>query len=250
MRRARAQILRSRGGGLVEALLATSPSFVWPLNDTSGTTARDISPNALNGTYNGPTLAAVAGPGGRYNDNNGNAAISGYILNGANKPIVGASGLSGFVLIRPDQNKAVSTIMSVLDAGGYEWVFDGNSGNLSFVTLNVTTAAVIRQKAINSVLTVGQWQAVGFTITGNTSAATIELYRNGVNIGGSVAGGASGYAQGGAPFEVGNRQDGAASSADWEFDGAMAYATIWRNRALPASDMLRIMDAARRDGWY
>ncbi len=42
--------------------LADNPSFLWPLNETSGTTAQDASPNGLNGIYESGTTQGVPGP--------------------------------------------------------------------------------------------------------------------------------------------------------------------------------------------
>jgi hypothetical protein len=45
-----------------QAALADSPSFFWPLSETSGTTANDASPNGFNGTYESGTTQGVPSP--------------------------------------------------------------------------------------------------------------------------------------------------------------------------------------------
>jgi hypothetical protein len=65
--------------------LADSPTLLWPLNETTGTTAADVSGNSNNGTYTGGyTLADAAGP-----VLNGGSAVllngsSGYIASSVN----------------------------------------------------------------------------------------------------------------------------------------------------------------------
>ncbi|HEX3924223.1 MAG TPA: LamG domain-containing protein [Streptosporangiaceae bacterium] len=45
-----------------KTVLANSPSFLWPLSETSGTTASDASPHGFNGTYESGTTQGAAGP--------------------------------------------------------------------------------------------------------------------------------------------------------------------------------------------
>jgi len=45
-----------------QTVLADNPSFFWPLNETSGTTAADASPNGFAGIYEPGTTQGVAGP--------------------------------------------------------------------------------------------------------------------------------------------------------------------------------------------
>jgi Concanavalin A-like lectin/glucanases superfamily len=45
-----------------QTVLADNPSFLWPLNETSGTTASDASPNGFNGIYKPGTTQGVPGP--------------------------------------------------------------------------------------------------------------------------------------------------------------------------------------------
>ena len=45
-----------------QAALADSPSFLWPLSETSGNTANDASPNGFNGTYESGTTQGAPGP--------------------------------------------------------------------------------------------------------------------------------------------------------------------------------------------
>ena len=45
-----------------QTVLADNPSFLWPLNESSGTTATDASPNGFNGIYESGTTQGAAGP--------------------------------------------------------------------------------------------------------------------------------------------------------------------------------------------
>ena len=45
-----------------QTVLNDSPSFLWPLNETSGTVANDASPNGFNGIYEPGTTQGAAGP--------------------------------------------------------------------------------------------------------------------------------------------------------------------------------------------
>jgi hypothetical protein len=45
-----------------QAALADNPSFFWPLNETSGSTAHDASPHGFNGSYESGTTQGVPGP--------------------------------------------------------------------------------------------------------------------------------------------------------------------------------------------
>lgn len=46
-------------------IMQDSPRAYWPLNELSGTTAFDVSGNALHGTYTGAVTPSAVGPGGR-----------------------------------------------------------------------------------------------------------------------------------------------------------------------------------------
>jgi hypothetical protein len=45
-----------------QTVLADGPSFFWPLNESSGSTAADASPNGRNGIYEAGTTVGAAGP--------------------------------------------------------------------------------------------------------------------------------------------------------------------------------------------
>jgi hypothetical protein len=45
-----------------QTVLADNPSFLWPLNESSGTTAADASPNGFNGIYESGTTQGAPGP--------------------------------------------------------------------------------------------------------------------------------------------------------------------------------------------
>lgn len=45
-----------------QRVLSDNPSFLWPLNETSGTTANDASPNGFDGSYEPGTTQGAAGP--------------------------------------------------------------------------------------------------------------------------------------------------------------------------------------------
>lgn len=71
----------------LSVVLADSPSLLWPLNETSGTTAADASGNSQAGAYNGGyTLASAAAPG----TIGGNAVL----LNGSTGTVVSTYGPS------------------------------------------------------------------------------------------------------------------------------------------------------------
>jgi hypothetical protein len=53
-----------RGGGYTAKVLLLSPLAYWPLNEPAGTTCRDLSGNAYNGTYNA-NVTRAAGPDGK-----------------------------------------------------------------------------------------------------------------------------------------------------------------------------------------
>ena len=59
---------RLMGGGIEQRILNTAPAnllTLWPLTETSGSVAYDISGNARHGTHSGPTLASISGPDGQ-----------------------------------------------------------------------------------------------------------------------------------------------------------------------------------------
>jgi hypothetical protein len=62
-----------------QAALANSPSFLWPLNETSGSTANDASSHKFNGTYEPGTTQGAAGP---FTGQNATAfdGSSGYVV--------------------------------------------------------------------------------------------------------------------------------------------------------------------------
>ena len=55
---------RISGATYGSAILATGPIAYWPLDEASGSVARCLVNAAMNGTYEGPTLANAVGPDG------------------------------------------------------------------------------------------------------------------------------------------------------------------------------------------
>jgi hypothetical protein len=69
-----------------QTALANSPSFLWPLSETSGTTASDASPNGFNGIYEPGTTQGVPGPitghtATAFDGHSGNVAAASQVTN-------------------------------------------------------------------------------------------------------------------------------------------------------------------------
>lgn len=255
----RAQIMGGRqtqGTSLPAAILALGPLGYWKLQETSGTTATDSSGNGRNGTYDesvgGLSLAAVAGPdGGNYPDfgssNPGWVLIADNNVWSANT----ASGLSVFALIKPDSvssTQARNIISKGNTSSQFEWAFSinaGVAGRLTYITWNAA-GTTCRRIDVDTVLSTN-WQAVCGTIESPTTTATPVLYRDGSDIGGTLAtSGGTPYANGTAAVRIGWRDD---QPAFQFFQGSLAHVALFAGE-LNSTQVGTLMSAADADGWY
>src|SRR5215469_8556155 len=107
--------ISSRADEYSNAVISLNPVGFWPLNETSGTTAFDVSGNGNNGTYqSGVTLGAAGVP---------NPPFVGFATNSVASGFSGSAGDSSCVtLTNLPINAATVTIT--------EWVYPTQSGDL------------------------------------------------------------------------------------------------------------------------
>ncbi len=237
-----------QGPILLTTLLALTPTWCYPMENetmTTGSTVQDATPHNNDAVYRGVT-GTTLGPGGTYPSLDGTGGRIDTIPAGQHINPVGST---FFCLIHPSSNGSFRTIASTLNAGQYEWDFNyNNSGKLEFTLVTSAGALIKGKQTASAVITTGSWQAVMFTVTGVTTAATITMYLDGSNVGGTVTTGAGSYTNGVADCMVGHRDDGDGFQP-WGIVGGVAFATMWNGVVLSPSEIASIFAAAAADGW-
>jgi hypothetical protein len=165
-----------------QTVLNDSPSFFWPLNDTSGTTADDLSPNGLNGTYESGTTQGAAGPSQVSSTQTSTAfnGTSGDVA--ANTAVAGPTQFSielWFKTTTVDGGKLVGfgdqqTGMS----GSYDrHIYMMNDGQLTFGVWTGSTQTIETPGVYND----GQWHHVVATVGSSGMALYVDGHLIGTN---------------------------------------------------------------------
>jgi concanavalin A-like lectin/glucanase superfamily protein len=153
-----------------QSVLSDSPSFLWPLNETSGSTATDASSHNFNGIYEGGTTQGVAGPitgtsATAFNGSSGNVAASSTVNNPQTFSIEAwfktSANTGGKIVGFGNQQTGASS--------NYDrHIYMMNDGQLTFGVYNNKVSAIQSPGVYND----GQWHYVVATL----SSAGMKLY--------------------------------------------------------------------------
>jgi Concanavalin A-like lectin/glucanases superfamily len=163
----------------------------------------------------------------------------------------GASGMTIFFLTRPTALGASKVFLSKFNTGAYEWVIEQQGASGAIQAAITSSAGVYIRSTVSPINTVviNTWQAYCVTISGNTDAATITLYKNGnTAIAGTstASAGAGTVANGTALLGLGYRQD---IPATLGLVGSLAHVAIFTG-VLSGANIGTLMNAADADGWF
>jgi hypothetical protein len=219
-----------------QTVLNDSPSFLWPLNETSGTTASDASPNGFNGTYEAGTTQGAAGPF------TGSDATS---FNGTSGLVTSQNQVAG-----PQEFSIEGWFQSTTDDGGkligfgngqtgmssnYDrHIYMMNDGQLVFGVYNNGTETIETPDVYND----GQWHYVVATYNANvTSGPNMAFYVDGQLIGTGTSSSAQSYSGywrvGGDNLNGwnldpwGSNSQGSTQPASYYFNGTIADVAVY-----------------------
>jgi hypothetical protein len=231
------------------AIVGLTPVGYWPLYDLASP-PQDASGNARHASATtNVTYRAVAGGGpGMYPTIPLNGTIP---VADNNVWTPGASGMTIFFITRPTALGASKVFVSKFNTGAYEWAIE-QQGSSGVIQAAITSSAGVYIRSttspINTVV-LNTWQAYCVTISGNTDAATITLYKNSnTAIAGTstASAGAGTVANGTALLGLGYRQD---IPATLGLVGSLAHVAIFTG-VLSGANIGTIMNAADADGWF
>lgn len=149
-------------------VMSDSPVAYWPLDEASGTQAKDVSGNGHHGTYTGGFTLGSAGPGGgKAVDLDGS---TGYVDVGDDNAFTSTNLTAEGWVNRDNLTAASAMLITKVGASFGEWAIDtyaqaivyNNSGGVYCVT-------------DGAAMTVGTWAHLAMTFDGTT----LRLYRNG-----------------------------------------------------------------------
>jgi hypothetical protein len=252
-------LIRSLGGilqqsppaGLADAILALSPIGYWKLNETSGTTAADLSGNGYDGTYTGTyTLADVAGPAGGSFVTLGGGRI--VVSDQAAFSLDTASGMTVFAIVRPTTFQTNRSILvSKGAAAAYEWQFTmglATSSNPQKISATVFTPPgdqLSTGSGSVDVFSLNTWTVAAARVGGVARNQDWDIYVNdSTELSTSIFSTTStAYANGTASLVIGHRGDTPASQ---NVLGAMAHVAVFAGEI----DVSSLFTAAAAEGWY
>ena len=238
-----------------QTVLGDNPSFLWPLNDSSGTAA-DASPNGFNGTYESGTTQGAPGPltgttatgfdgqSGAVTAQNSVTGPQTFSIEGWFKTTTNTGGkLIGF-----------GNTQTGMSSNYDRHIYMMNDGQLVFGVWNNATETVETPNVYND----GQWHYVVATYdASNNSGSNLALYVDGRLVGtgnSSSAQGYSGYWRVGGdnlngwnldPW--GSNSQGTTQPNSYYFNGTMADVAVYPT-ALSAAQIAAHYAAALQQG--
>jgi hypothetical protein len=239
-------------GLLSDVILGLGPVGYWPLNETAGTQAVDLSGNGHHGTYSGThTLANWAGgDGDNYADFRGGLVT---IPDAAAFSANFASGLTWGIFLRPEATQlgvnGARIFMSKGAASNYEWVSgysDGAAGRLRCNFFNAAGSTITGEQ-IDGMFTASNWHLHLVASASPVFAQRFDVYLNSDTPRATSATGGlnNAYAAGNASVYLGGRADLAAGN---RMVGGLAHAFVIPGRISQANAAL-IRQAAQAEGW-
>lgn len=233
----------SPGGGgatLADAILALSPVGYWPLTETTGTTANDLSGNGRNGTYTGAYTLAGAG---------GHAVFSGgYVsLGDQDAWSIPAAGLSMFAVVRTTNSTAKQFILA--KGKPYEWganlVTEAGWQKFEAVAWEGDSGAnIMDENSAAGTVFLNTWRGVAAAMPYPAADARFPVYVGSGIASGSTQGFVNGtlYGNYGAELRIGGR-----ATTNSPFTGAIGHVAIFHGQ-ITATQVGELMAAAQSEG--
>jgi len=200
----------------------------WPLDDLTGTSARDISPYGEAGSYTNLTIADQPGIDGRpapeFTDNNSYVGIGTNLATDLGAPQKGTIVIAGKVSAQEDWETGAKELVNLYgDANNYVRVGIGDVDNEIIFLLRANSASQYTTHTYSSPDTDWIWYA----FTWDTVSATTNqfLYINGVSLGYTAHPANSLQTALGTSSKVGTEQNG----TDREWLGSLAHVALWND---------------------
>lgn len=208
-------------------VLSDGPVGFWPLTETSGTTANDVSGHGRHGTFYGsPTLADGAIASGLQPTAKLNGSTQ--YVQVADNDAWSAAGPSAKISFELWFNALTVTAPSQMLLTKYEeWQLRIESDGKGLVDTNVNGLRSVLHATTPTAFPAGT--AVHFVGTYDRSANHLEVYVNGTSVA-TASGGSEAMNNRSHPLQVGRRSDGAGSL----FSGRIGYVAVYA-AALSAS---------------
>jgi hypothetical protein len=208
---------------LSNQVLLDSPVGYWPLDETSGTTAIDISGNGRNGTYSGSyTLNGVLGPLRGVDLTGGHVEIADHAAWSADT----TGFLSVEAWIKLDTTANAMMFVTKGASSNYEW--DLRSGDVTPTGLAVVHYTGAGVGVINVAVgagVIGTTRAYHLAFTYDRTGQLLIAYVNGVEVGRDTT--ASGSTTAGtAAVRIGARADAAGAVTDGRIAHVAIYSTV------------------------
>lgn len=202
---------------IAREILKSKPIAYWPLQELSGTVAREIV-SGRDGTYTGSPVLGAAAPSsvGKMVDFNGSSQYV-TIPDDAVFSLATTNSLSLECVFRPNTLPAVGVIFSKGDTSNFEWEFDLLSdGNMRGIIFSL--AGITRTTAASGAgrLKASSLYHVGFSVT--------DLVRTNLAINGSIITSTTfseSHADGTAAINIGRRVNGS------YYDGRIAHCAFY-----------------------
>jgi concanavalin A-like lectin/glucanase superfamily protein len=237
-----------------QTVLNDDPSFLWPLNETSGSTANDASPHGFNATYEAGTTQGATGPfsgqpATSFDGNTGLVSSQSAVTGPQTFSIEG-----WFNTTTDDGGKLIGfgNAQTGSSANYDRHIYMMNDGQLVFGIWNSQTVTIETPNAYND----GSWHYV--VATYNSSSGTLTFYVDGQLIGTNTTSSAQGYIGywriggdnlgGGWNLDPwGSNSQGTTQPHSYYFNGTMADVAVYPV-ALSASQVAAHYAAALQQG--
>jgi hypothetical protein len=175
-----------------QTVLADHPSFLWPLNETSGTTANDASPNRFNGTYEPGTTQGATGPftGSTATAFNGSSGLVTAQSQVAGPQVFSVEGWFSTTTDTGGKLIGFGTSQTGLSSSYDRHIYMMNDGQLVFGVWSDQAETIETPNVYND----GQWHYVVATYDASvTSGPNMALYVDGRLIGTATSSSAQDY---------------------------------------------------------
>ena len=217
---------------------AAGARFTWPLSESGGTTANDVTTNNVDGTYSGGVTYNVAGPC-RTDD------LTGVTLNGTSGTVAASLAADSI----PELTMQIWFKSAPTGRGGVLMSFTATSGFI--FTTDTTSMAVAMTTAGAITFAVGSRKITGTTnyrdngwhqLTAVAGSSGMYLYVDGATAASTTTSTPTTSVTGTPRVGYGDASDLATGSYDY-YAGSVAFASVYKS-ALPAGTVLAQYQAA------
>lgn len=229
------------------AILGLSPAGYWKLDDAASP-PQDSSGNARHASATtGATYRTTAGGGpGSYVTMPTTNKIP--VTNNNAFEVTTAPGLTFFFLARPTAAPASYSMFVCVGPSSWEYAIQQQTdGSIHAYTMTSAGALVTRSETAAATMALNQWHAICVTISGTSTAATIDVYKNSNTALAKtvVTGAGSAPATNTAVMQIGAQTDVTTRG----YVGSMAHFAIFPG-VMSGANIGTLMAAADADGWF